>query len=50
MPVDSISRTDVLDVLTPIWTRPPETAQRDRPGATSPKVRNFQLKLTGPID
>ncbi len=29
-PVDSISRFDVLDVLTPIWTKRPETARRVR--------------------
>ena len=28
--VDAISRTDVLDVLTPIWTSRPETARRVR--------------------
>lgn len=30
--VDAISRFDVLDVLTPIWTRKPETARRVRQG------------------
>lgn len=30
MTVDTISRTDVLDVLTPIWTSRPETARRVR--------------------
>ena len=30
MTVDAITRTDVLDVLTPIWTSRPETARRVR--------------------
>ncbi len=30
MPVDTISRTDVLTVLTPIWSTRPETARRVR--------------------
>ena len=30
MPVDSIDRTDVLHVLTPIWSTKPETARRVR--------------------
>ena len=30
MPIDQIGRTEVLDVLTPVWTTKPETARRIR--------------------